>query len=470
MTLLHMLRKQFKWKDKEAREPEGQYAEMGSPANADLDSDDPTPQALASSPESTLTPDPVFDRSKRPGHKGDSASATVIKTLIHMAATSDEGYERDRAILSITGGNNIVDALKILVDPAFLVAQAASTNEIYDITDSNGRNVAHYAVSMGNLDCVKFLASEAPRLFALADSARRTPAYIAAALGQSECLRVIARSVPDSLLVTDSNGVSPAHASALQGELECINIVTECAPHLFYEREASGKTPAHIAVFADMANVVEAIAKAVPDSLKVTDGDQLTPAHIAIMYGKKDCLRAIERYAAESMRVPSGCGTTAEQMLGSNPERDPQDGIAANPPKERDVEEDVAAIEDGHFERDPQPELTEVQDRAGTVEEEMISGEISEIEVVEEDEIAMLRRLLKGSLQLETFLDDLRQKAEFENFEQDNLGIAFRLKGGSVLAMANNGVIFSAIHTDNESSTTILVQALTGGVGKVVEE
>lgn len=467
-----MLRKQFKWRDKEANESSNSSIEDETwvAEILELDSEESTPATNESGgQESTPTADNSLKKSKRKEQKSDSTSAVVMKTLIHIAATSDEGYERDRAILSITGGNNIVDALKILIDPAFLAEHAAYTSEIYDITDSNRRNVAHYAVSMGNLGCVKYLASAAPRLFAQEDSAHRSPAYIAAALGQSECLRTIAESMPDSLGITDANGVSPAHAGALQGELECVRILTELAPHLFYETEASRKTPAHIAVFADLADVVEAIAKAVPDSFKITDADQLTPAHLAIMYGKKDCLKAILEFAPDSMQVPSGRGTTAEQMLASNTETVAQSKNGTGSSSELDVQEEGGAIEELDYEEERPTVQAQAEERVAVTVEGENEDKTEIADLVEEDEVAMLKGLLRKSLQLEAFMQDLRGLAELQDFEQDSLGVAFRLKGGSVLAMTNNGVIFSAIHSDNESSTTILVQALAGGVGRVVE-
>lgn len=483
MTLLHLLRKQLKWKDKEADESEKMVSLerlTQSAKNTDVDSDGAAPPEIqVTDAESLDQTRPVSQNESQPAQKDDSVSATVMKTLIHVAASSNEGYERDRAILSITGGNNIVDALKILVDPAFLSAQAAYTRDIYYITDSNARNVAHYAVSMGNIGCIKHLTSVAPDLFTRKDSSHRTPAYIAAVLGQSECLRQIAQFVPDCLSETDGNGVSPAHASALQGELECIKILAESAPHLFYETEASGKTPAHIAVIADMADVVEAIAKAVPDSLNIADADQLTAAHIAIMYAKKDCLQAIVRYAPESMQIPSGRGITAEQMLASR-SAGPKGQSEERPdsPNEPVIQEDthVVEAEPPEFEielRTQQAQPVGGVDQIYEVDEipEVVTGRESTDE--EEDlvnEIVTLKQLLKTSLQLETFLEDLRRRTELLDFEQDSLGVAFKLKRGSVLAMTNNGTIFSAIYSDGQSSTTILVEALTGGVGRVVEE
>jgi ankyrin repeat protein len=499
VTLLHLLRKQLKWKDKETEESEKKLSlerltQSVTDTDPDSDGSDP-PEIQVTDATPPDQPGLASQKDSRAAQKDDSASVTVIKTLIHVAATSNEGYERDRAILSITGGNNIVDALKILVDPAFLSAQASHTSEIYDITDSNARNVAHYAVSMGNLGCVEYLTSAAPDLFTRKDSSHRTPAYIAAALGQSECLRLIARFVPDCLRETDGNGVSPAHASALQGEFECVKILAKCAPHLFYETEASGKTPAHIAVFADMADVIEAIAQAVPESLKIPDADQFTPAHIAIMYGKKGCLKAIKLYAPESMLIPSGRGITAAQMLTSDSGPDGQPREELEPPTELALQKDVYVVEAMPSE----PEVAWRIESAQTVDkvdqiqaEEILVEEIKadEIPVVQaeeieevvvehhasdmvhslEDEITMLKRLLKESLQLETFLDDLRRQAELLDFEQDSLGVAFKLNSGSVLAMTNNGSIFSAIYSDSQSSTTILVEALTGGVGRVVEK
>ena len=164
-------------------------------------------------------------------------------------------------------------------------------------TDSDGRNILHYACMDQNLTLVKHLVENYPALLTMTDNQGQIPLQIAGYVGSVEVIDYFA-SQKCNILDTDSNGRTILHFACMKGKLTLIKHLVETYPALLTMRDNNGWTPLHIAGIVDSFEVTDYLISQKIDMLDA-DSNGRTILHIACMKGKLTLVKhLVENYPA----------------------------------------------------------------------------------------------------------------------------------------------------------------------------
>ncbi|KAL7891178.1 hypothetical protein AOLI_G00006540 [Acnodon oligacanthus] len=218
------------------------------------------------------------------------------------------------------------------------------------IVDAQGAGPVHHAARCGQLDCLRFLVTEA----GLAANSKAlngaTPVHDAAATGHMQELQWLVQSAGCSVQEQDAAGTTalhlaarfgrvevvswllafgggaeqetdcgavPAHYAAARGDLTCLKLLIGQAPGCVNQQTFIGATPLYLACQEGHLHVVEYLVKDCGADVHIRAQDGMTPLHAAAHMGHHSLVVWLVSYTDISLSSQDKEGATALHFAAS---------------------------------------------------------------------------------------------------------------------------------------------------------
>ncbi|XP_048259222.1 inversin-B-like [Haliotis rufescens] len=205
--------------------------------------------------------------------QGKEDSTQVLRLLLQHQVPYDITDKDGRQPLLWAASAGNPPACKILVEAG------ADPN----VVDNDGLTALHCAASRGHTSCMETLLSDCKAKVDPEDRNNCTPLFYAITLGNIDCMKMLVQHRADTAHV-DNKGRSPAHCAALKGSQEALRVLLKNKADLWSPSQ-QGNYPIHEATHGGHAEIVRFFLaqSGNDDVVDLANDDGRTCLHIAAL-------------------------------------------------------------------------------------------------------------------------------------------------------------------------------------------